>query len=301
MTKLFNREKENKKEGNKNLAFSEIFSIFASIFLLALLLKNPTLVHKSVKRALEQCASFLIPSLFPLMTVSEIITECGTIEYITRPLRKPLGKILGVHKNATSPYFLGLIGGYTTSVGSAISLYKNERITKEDCERIIALSTLPSLAFLTGFVGSGILQSSTMGWILWLLCIISSIVIAFGEILVNKTLRKGKGKNPSSNIATGIFSSILFERVPRKKPFSKIMLDSITHSASAMLIICACVVFFSALTEVLHYPLSALGISEDAEKLILGSLELTNGISSLSELSQYNLKIVFCGFFIGWS
>ena len=173
MTKVCNRVKKCKKEGKNPLAFSEIFSICASVFLLALLLKNPTLVHKSVKKALEQCASFLIPSLFPLMTVSEIITECGTVEYITRPFRKPLGKIFGVNKNATPPYFLGLIGGYTTSVGSAISLYKSERITKEDCERIIAFSTLPSLAFLTGFVGAGILESSTMGWILWILCIIS--------------------------------------------------------------------------------------------------------------------------------
>ena len=299
MTKLCKREKKNKKEGKNHLAFLEIFSICSSIFLLILLLKNPNLVHKSVKQALNQCANFIIPSLFPLMTLSEIITECGTVEVITRPFKKPLSKVFGVNLNATSPYFLGLIGGYTTSTRSAISLYKDQRITKKDCERIIAFSTFPSLAFVINFVGAGILQNPTIGWFLWALCIVSSIIISSFDVLISAIFKR---KSKFSNcITTNFFPSVLNNISTIKKPFSKIIVEAIVHAAQSMLIICASVVFFSTLIELLQDPIASLGISKELQNIMLGSLELINGVNSVLQLSSYKLRVVFCGFFIGWS
>ena len=171
------------------------------------------------------------------MTTSEIVTECGAIEFLSSPLRRPLGKILGINMKSTHPYFLGLVGGYTTSTSSAISLYKSGRISKTDCERIISCSSLPSLAFLTSFVGAGIFQNPTMGWVLWALCIISSIITAFIDQIINKLIMKKK--NSTVNFASDIFPSVCHNDTVSKKPFSKILVGAISHSAQAMLIICA--------------------------------------------------------------
>lgn len=286
-----------KKKQYQKWAFGEIFFIIASFFLLLLLLKNPTLAADAVSSALLQCAKLLIPSLFPIMVASEIAVESGAAELITRPLNGLLSRALGVKKEAASPYFLGLLGGYTTSVCGTLSLYKSGRISKEDCERMIALSSLPSLSFLTGFVGSGIFKNTTVGWILWAISVFSTLILGF---LTRKRHTKGTFE------AEGICSTARDEKCEKatcKSPLSasKIIVGAISHSASAMIVICACVVFFSTLISVLHYPFDALRISENMQKLTFGALEITSGISSTASISPLSMRAASCGFFIGWS
>jgi hypothetical protein len=68
-----------------------------------------------------------------------------------------------------------------------------------------------------------------------------------------------------------------------------------------MLLICACVVFFSSLIATLKYPLTYLQIPEEIQKIILGSLEITNGASSSKALLPIHMRTTVCSFFIGWS
>ena len=287
-----------KKESKTNFAFYEIFSICGSLLLLVFLLKNPNLASASVTATLNQCARFLIPSLFPLMVVSEIITECGAIEYLSRPLQKHASKLLCIDKNATPPIFLGLVGGYTASVNSTVSLYKKGEITKNDCERILSFSTLPSLAFLTGFVGSGIFESSTIGLVFWLVCIASIIIIALLEKVFKKAAKRKTGYSKKEKTVDNQFCKL---DLSNKKSFPRIIVEALSHSAQAMLIICACVVFFSTLIEALRSPLEFMNISNESKLIILGSLELTNGISSCLELQDFTIKACLVSFLLGWS
>ena len=272
---------------NIKLSFCEGFTIVLSVFLLCLLLKDPKGANISVSNALKICASTLIPSLFPLMVASEILIESGTLELLTKPLRPIFSKMLKVSEKAVSPYFLGLVGGYTTSVGGALSLYKNGQISKQDCERVIALSSLPSLSFLTGFVGVGVLQSSTSGWILWAIAIISTLIIGFFS-------KKSRVAHQTQNERVGMTD------LRRPSP-SKIIVGAISHSAYAMLLICACVVFFSTLVHTLHPLLHSIGIQDTAELVLLGSFEITQGVTSTKSISNSTLQAAFCAFFVGWS
>ena len=129
------------------LGFMNALSILSAVFLFSLLLKNSQLANSEVARALKVCAEMLIPSLFPLAVASEIMINTGAIEKITSKFSTPISKILGVSKSATPPYFLGLFGGYSASSKSAVLLYQNGKISKEDFESIIALSNIPILAF----------------------------------------------------------------------------------------------------------------------------------------------------------
>ena len=98
------------KKKNK-LSFSEAFSIVASVFLFALLMKNSRLVSIETASALKICATLLIPSLFPLTVASELATSTGAIERITVKVRGVISKLLGISKSAAAPYFLGVLGG----------------------------------------------------------------------------------------------------------------------------------------------------------------------------------------------
>ena len=278
------------------ISFSNICSIF-SIFLLILLLKNPIIAHISVSNSLKQCVSFIIPSLFPLMIASEIATESGAINSITQFLQAPISKIFGVSKNATPPFFLGLVGGYVSSVNSAISLYKNGKISRNDCERMICFSNFPSLAFFINFIGIGIYKNSTVGWVLWLISILSSVLIGILEQIIIKFFTKSQTHTPPQLYVSNDTAS----KSSQIKSISKIIVSAISHSAQSMLIICGCIVFFSTLIDIIKYPIDSLCINEEIKHIILGSIELTNGINSCINLKNSIFKIGSIAFFVGWS
>lgn len=262
-------------------------SILSAVFLFSLLLKNSQLANSEVARALKVCAEMLIPSLFPLAVASEIMINTGAIEKITSKFSTPISKILGVSKSATPPYFLGLFGGYTSSSQSAILLYQNGKISKGDCESIIALSNIPSLAFFTGFIGVGIFNSSKIGWKFWLISILSTLILGIiNRVFFKQNLSQFNGKISTKN---------------QQKSLPKIVVDAITHSAYAMLIICACVVFFSVLISVLKLYLDRTSLPENIKNIALGTLEITKGISSCIQVENVNLRAIFCSFLIGWS
>lgn len=276
-----------KTKPSANLGFTGGISLIFSIFLFALLLKNSSLASAEVISALKICANMLIPSLFPLMVASEIMTNSGAIEKLTKKISVPLSKIFGVDKSATAPYFLGLFGGYASSCKSAVLLYESGKISKGDCESIIALSNMPSLAFMTGFIGIGIFNNSTVGWILWVITVSSTLALG----LINKFFFK-KDNNVYMSHS---------KKEKTNKGFSRIVVDAIAHSAYAMLIICACVVFFSVLMSVLKLYMNEFPLSEEIKNIILGTLEITKGISTCINIESIPIRALACAFLVGWS
>lgn len=267
--------------------FTSAVSIIGAVFIFAVLLKNSALASNEVKNALKICANMLIPSLFPLTVASEIMTNTGAIEKLTRKFSGAVAKILGVSKNATTPYFLGLFGGYTSSCKSAVLLYQSGKITRQDCESIIAMSNMPSLAFMTGFVGIGIFENSTYGWVLWIIAVLSTLILG----TINRLFFKKE--KPYYKIATVTQSS--------KNSFSKIFVGALTHSAYAMLIICACVVFFSVMIAVLSLSLKDIPLPDSIKNTLLGSLEITQGINSCANIKGLSPKMLSCAYLVGWS
>ena len=68
-----------------------------------------------------------------------------------------------------------------------------------------------------------------------------------------------------------------------------------------MLLICSCVIFFYALIAALRFPLDAVGIPESAQGIVLGSLEITNGVLECVGIPSRSLRAAACGAIVGWS
>ncbi|MBO5716466.1 MAG: hypothetical protein J6S23_08780, partial [Clostridia bacterium] len=278
-----------KKTKTRNkIGFSEAFSIVASVFLFALLMKNSRLVSIETASALKICATLLIPSLFPLTVASELATATGAIEKITSGIKGVISRLLGIKKSAAAPYFLGVLGGYTSSCKSAVTLFENGKITEDDCEGVIAISNMPSLAFLTSFVGAEILNSTTDGWILWGITVFSTFVLGLFNRFFNK------------NHSTVSVGQVQFHTTNSNKKISRIVVDAVSHSAQAMLVICGFVVFFSVLIRVLDLTLLHFNTPSETRRFLLGALEITHGVTSCKEIQNELIKRVLCAFFIGW-
>lgn len=261
--------------------------IFAAL-LIFLLIKYSDEASAQVKIALTLCGQMLIPSIFSLTVAGEIATVSGALEALTARLTPYLSKIFGISDSAASPYFLGLVGGYTASCRGAILLLDDGRISRAQCERIIAVSNLPSLAFITGFVGARICGSTTDGWIIWLSSVGASVIsgllcrIMFGSLSERRSTE---------------------ERVGQAAPhsLSKALVSALSHTAQSMLMICACVVFFSVVIEILGKVSAAIGISTEISELLLGFLEITRGVSNCADISSRALRLILCSAYTGWS
>jgi hypothetical protein len=61
------------------------------------------------------------------------------------------------------------------------------------------------------------------------------------------------------------------------------------------------VIFFYALIAALRFPLDAVGIPEGAQGIVLGSLEITNGVLECVGIPSRSLRAAACGAIVGWS
>lgn len=286
-------------KGMLKIRFRGAFIPLGASFLLMLLLKNPTLAGEGVKSALSICAEKLIPSLFPLMVAGEIATESRAIERLTKPISKISSRIFGISERATVPYFIGILCGYAASSRSALLLYRSGSISKDECETAIALSSVPSLAFFTGYVGLELYNNSTIGWILWGVSLFSTLALGFlNKIFFSKRKKIRYHKDDHSFFSEG---SQKKDAPQDQKSLPRLFSSAIGNSAYSMLLICASVVFFSVLQGALSSAFESFGVDGPVKALSLGSLEITGALSICQDVKSPLLSIALASLFIGWS
>jgi sporulation integral membrane protein YlbJ len=276
--------KDKKQKSAKHL--KNAFSTLICAILLLMLLKKPKVASDGALTSLKYCLNALIPSLFPLMIASELAIKSGALQKYASPLIQPISKLFGVSKAATLPYFVSLVGGYGSSASSTAALYKNGDISKRDCESIIALSSIPSPAFLIGFVGASLFKNTLYGWILWMIQIFSTLILGAVNSLINKE------KSPKE-----LFQNTSLYR----SSFSKILISAITHSSSSIALICACVIFFSTVISSSEAILTPIFNDSTLLKLILGLLEITNGAKASQFIAPLPPRAAVCSAMLGWS
>ncbi len=200
------------------------------VFLLAF----PDIARKAVLHALEICASTLIPVLFPFMVISDIMLYLGLDKVSGRIFGKPFKKIFGISENGTSAFILGCVCGLPLGGKYAVSLYKNGKISKNECERLIGISSNAGLGFVVIGVGKGIWGSSLFGVAVYLCQIVAAIIC--GALLFR----------PKNHVSIAPVAAD-FEN----KPFSAIITDAVCTSAVAMLKVCGFVIFFASVSAFL--------------------------------------------------
>ncbi|MDQ5983716.1 MAG: hypothetical protein RUMPE_00742 [Eubacteriales bacterium SKADARSKE-1] len=229
-------------------------------------------VSVGAKFGLKLCLSTLVPSLFPFMVLSSLIVNlgfCKRLSFILGPITKFLFKLPGV---TGATILLGFIGGYPTGANGIMTLLKNNLITNQQAEQMAYFVVGAGPSFVITFVGSQLLHNEHLGVILFVSQVISSILIGIGiAIFSNKETIDRRSSNKETNYS-----------------FSQGLIISTSDSVYSTINMCAFVVLFSSLLEVIknskinifleHFFLS-FGIQKETFQLILSMLlEVTNGM-----------------------
>ncbi len=251
----------------------------AAAVLAGLLLAFSETAARQVGEALNICGAMLIPSLFPLTVAAELATQVGAAELMAKPLERPLSKMLGISRAAVAPYFLGLVGGYTASCRSAVLLYENGKISRADCESVIALSNLPSMGFVVGFVGGRAFGDVRLGWTLWAIAVASTVPLG----LINRAISAHGSER------------VKIADAPKPPSTAAAVVEAIEGGVRAMLLVCGCVVFFSVVRGIFAEILPL-----EWAKRALGALEITQGVLESAAVGGRR-GAVLCAANIGFS
>ena len=218
------------------------------------------------REAIAFCAKTLIPSLFVYMVLSKII--------ITLPITDRLSKKLGYE---VLLLIAGTVCGAPVGAKNALSLYETGRISKKRAEYLCSFTNNASVSFVVGFVGGELLKDTSVG--LWLL--IFQITASGITAAVMKYCLFGRGK---------------FEQ-PKYVKSAKIGLrEAISDSASTMVTLCACVIFFIVCGNAI---ISFFGIAPPIDALVKSVLEFSSGCATAVRAGRAALPLI--AFSIGFT
>ncbi len=166
-----------RKKGLRSAADAFVSIILtALIFVVAIYLSDE--LSEYVKEALLLSVKIIIPSVFPFLILTDVIARYIHLESLHHA-RLAFERIFKINGSALSVYICGLLCGFPVGARLALSCYESGKISKDECERLMAFSNNASPGYVICAVGIGMRESISDGVILYASMILSSILTGF--------------------------------------------------------------------------------------------------------------------------
>lgn len=241
-----------------------------AITMLIFIIDTKTAIN-SANEGIDLCLRTLIPSLFPLLFLSQIICS-ATVGQTMRFLR-PFGKICSLPTGAEGLLLLGILGGYPVGAQAVAQAFQNKQLQEKDAKRMLGFCSNAGPSFIFG-VTTCLFKSGIVPWVLWIIHIASALLTAI--LLPDKQCSTCK----QGSISTMSVSQAL---------------NKALHS---MALICGWVVLFKIIQGLL-FRWFAWALPIPMRCLLTGVLELSNGCISLLALPVESIRFILCSAFLG--
>lgn len=227
-----------------------------------MLLRFPENAGKGVAKGLELCVNTLIPSMFPFMVLSSFLSGTGLLQRAGRFFAPVTERLFGLPGVCGPVIFFSLTGGLPIGAAMTDELYRKGAITTLQAQRMMFFCINPGPAFVITGVGVNMLNSEKLGIIIYASVVISSLIIGMLSNLV-----WSDGVIIKSKASEG-----------EKPAVRQALVNSVSSGGVGMLTVCAWVILFSCLTELIYL----FDFSESAKDFICAITEITNGCKRCS-------------------
>lgn len=257
-----------------------ILSFLISIFFTALIFIPAVFLSSEIaliaRRGLSLAFTTVIPSVFPFIILTDFSVRFIRFESVGA-LRKAFERLFGISGVGLSAFVSGVLGGFPLGAHRAIELYKNGKISKDECQRLMGFSNNASPAYVICAVGAGILRSVQSGILLYFITLTASVL---SGIIAGK----------KSNYLTE--STVIYEQ-------NYSFVGSVKSAAAVSINIAAFITAFSTIAGIISIFLS----SEVLKVFILPFFEIGGAVVSISELYAIprELKLSAIAFAISFS
>ena len=265
----------------------------------------------AVKSGLSLWATSVVPSLFPFFVATELLMHTNLVNQIGNLLNRYMKPIFNVRGEGAFAFIMGIISGYPVGAKIACNFRENDICSKEECERLLSFTNNSGPLFIIGTVGILMFQNTTIGILLFithiLACISVGVIFRFWKAKKSPSDFHYEYKKSSKNTEN---KSVTFSNL------GGVLSESITSSISTIFLIGGFVVIFATIISILKASgilnflssmlspiFQALNIDTAfISPLLSGFLEITNGISSISNIAckKLSYNIIFTAFLLGF-
>lgn len=261
--------------------YSNQIIIILTFITLILVLINKNLVSESILSSLYIWYNTLVPSMFPMIIISDILITYNSINIIPNIITKTISKLFNISNNAVIIFILSLVSGFPTNAISIKKAIDTKIITKEEGEHLLLFCNFANPLFILETVGSFYLKNNTYGLIILISHILSNIIIG---------LLFRKHNHPKNNY--------IIEQ-NKSQSFNTVLSNSIYKSINSLLLIAGTVTLFLILTTLITH---IFNLNNYLTLIIKSILEMTMSLSYLSNLNINNtLKVIISSSIISFS
>ena len=264
-------------------------TVMASLFFIALLLKNPDISIQYVTRGLRLCCTAVIPTLFPFMVLSELLVRTGGGELMGRALAAPMRALFGLSGAGSCAFLLGAVCGFPVGTRAAVMLYDRGLLERSEAERLISFCNYPSSAFMISATGAALWQNRQLGAAMYASVLAAGVIAGIISGIPARRAAKKEGVVPTDMPHTV------------RKPQPTALSDSVTAAAASTLNVCAYVAFFSCVVGCISHILARVSPSRTVEAAIYSFFELTSGAAASAAVIPSRTGILMCTAAAGWS
>ena len=246
--------------------YSNQIIVVLTFLLLFLVLLNKSLVSDAILSSLYIWYNTLIPSMFPMILLSDILITYNPSNMIPKIISKKTAKIFNISNNAVIILFLSLISGFPTNAIIINKGIENKSITKDEGNHLLLFCNFANPLFVIETVGTFYLKNTKYAIIILVSHILSNILI--GIIF-------RKNNHPKDNY---IIESI------KSQSFGDVLSNAIYKSIKTLLLIAGTVSLFLILTTLITNIFNLSYLSNlnmnDVLKVVLSSMIISfSGLS----------------------
>ena len=287
--------------------------IFIILFLVVSIIIFP---ENSVNAALDAVNIWLfivIPSFFPFFIGAELIVKSGLVDFIgvvLEPIMYPLFRIPG---KGSFVFAMSVASGYPVGASLVSELRTNNSISKDESQRLIALSSTSGPLFMIAAVSVGMLKNPLAGTVLSISHYMAAITVGliFRYYGSYKDTPKIIHKN---NYLKRSLKSFIGLKDRKLSSISTLLSSAIESTFKSLFMIGGFIIIYSVIIEILNISNVIPQISsllnrslpvdlhaDTVNSIISGMLELTNGCKDIAALSiKLVWKLCIISFLIGW-
>ncbi|MCL6635692.1 MAG: sporulation integral membrane protein YlbJ, partial [Peptococcaceae bacterium] len=295
---------------------------FGAVFFVAAMMANPRLVFEGSLMGLKTWWNIVFPALLPFFIASEFFMSFGVVHFMGVLLEPLMRGLFNVPGTGAFVVATGFTSGYPIGSMLTARLRSQGLCTRVEAERLMSFTNNSSPLFMLVAVAVGMFDNPALGWI-----------IAGGHYLSNLTLglalrfygRGGDSRSPSpfprlSSRRGSLFTQALREMIhvqrQDKRPFGRIMADSITNSVQSLLKIGGFIILFAVIIRLLTESgfihalagffglfLAPLGFAPEVlTAMASGFFEMTIGCKLAAEApAPLMQQVVAVGMILAWS
>ncbi len=144
------------------------------LLLFLLIIDNDTMQH-AVQDGIELCLQTLIPSLFPFMVLTCLLTH--DMYELSFPGARRIERLLKIPKGCLSIFLLGLLGGYPVGAKCICQAVEKKSLSVKEAKRMLCFCSNAGPSFIFGF-GLSLFSNLNLCWQIWLCQILSAVLLA---------------------------------------------------------------------------------------------------------------------------